>query len=29
VVFGVDEEHDSTDFGEIVFPETAGWEGGC
>lgn len=27
VVFGVDEEDDAADFGEVVAPETAGWEG--
>jgi hypothetical protein len=26
VVLGVDEEDDAGDFGEVVFPETAGWE---
>ena len=25
VVFGVDEEDDAADFGEVVFPETTGW----
>ena len=25
VVFGVDEEDDAGDFGEVVFPESAGW----
>ena len=28
VVFGVDEEYDSADFGEVVFPEAAGCGGG-
>ncbi len=27
VVFGVDEEDDAADFGEVVFPEAAGWWG--
>jgi hypothetical protein len=27
VVFGVDEEDDAADFGEVVAPETAGWGG--
>jgi len=27
VIFGVDEEDDAADFGEVVAPETAGWEG--
>lgn len=26
VVFGVDEEDDPGDFGEVVAPETTGWE---
>ena len=28
MVFGVDEEDDAADFGEVVFPETPGWWGG-
>lgn len=28
VVFGVDEEDDAGHFGEVVFPETAGWRVG-
>ena len=27
MVFGVDEEDDAADFGEVVAPETAGCEG--
>ena len=27
VVFGVDEEDDAADFGEVVAPEAAGWRG--
>ena len=26
-VFGIDEEHDTGDFGEVVAPEAAGWRG--
>ena len=28
VIFGVNEEDDAGDFGEVVFPKTAGWREG-